>query len=297
MRKFLFILMSLGLLILLAKVAVVLGEENLVFSPAAEPREDPATIDLSFHNVSFKTSDGLTLTGWFIPGGKDAPVVLYFHDARGNMSDCLDFLQAMKTLDVSWFIFDYRQFGRSAGRISEAGFYRDAEAAYEACRRRFAPAADRIILWGTGLGTAAAAHVGFQHHAAGMILESPFISAGSLAGNNILKQVLFMLSDLKLENAQDIIRSDMPKLIIHGSANRQVSIDEARRIVQMATPTAEFYPVDGDNPGSLYRPGGQGYQDRIRSFITHLVPGGNRLPSATGAAPAAISRSTAHTGP
>ena len=57
----------LGLIALLPLLNLILG----IHPPTFKTLDDPARYGLRYEKVSFPTSDGLTLRGWFIPAAAD----------------------------------------------------------------------------------------------------------------------------------------------------------------------------------------------------------------------------------
>src|SRR4030042_5461623 len=107
-------------------------------------------------NVHLTTEDGTRIHGWFIPGENASLTLLYFHGNGGNITDRIEKLELLHSTDVSIFIIDYRGYGRSEGRPSEAGLYSDADAAYSyLCQEKGVPPHD-IVLYGASLGGAVA---------------------------------------------------------------------------------------------------------------------------------------------
>ena len=90
----------------------------------------PADYGLEYEEVWFTAADGVKLHGWWVPK-EGAPVFLWFHGNAGNISHRLDNIKLLVDMvGVTVFIFDYREYGKSEGRISREGTYLDAAAAY-----------------------------------------------------------------------------------------------------------------------------------------------------------------------
>ena len=104
-------------------------QDRLVYFPVSELAATPRDRGLEYEELSLVTDDGVTLHGWFIPAPEARAVLLYFHGNAGNISHRLDRIALFRRLDLSVLIVDYRGYGRSAGRPSEAGPYQDAMAA------------------------------------------------------------------------------------------------------------------------------------------------------------------------
>ncbi len=98
-------------------------EKRFVFFPVAELLYTPNDASLEYQDVSFQTSDGLALQGWFIPGdpaGGSGLTWLWFHGNGGNIGHRIDELAlAHQRTGDNIFIFDYRGYGESEGKPSE----------------------------------------------------------------------------------------------------------------------------------------------------------------------------------
>lgn len=113
---------------------------------------DPDQIGLSFENISFKTSDGLELSGWFIPKEDSRGVLLFCHGNAGNIGHRLESIQLFNRLGLEIFIFDYRGYGESEGKPTEKGTYQDAESAWKYLVEKRRVEQDKIIVFGRSLG-------------------------------------------------------------------------------------------------------------------------------------------------
>ncbi|MCK4965138.1 MAG: alpha/beta hydrolase, partial [Dehalococcoidia bacterium] len=153
--------------------------EDFIFFPDSYFIGDPAGWGLPFEDIYFPTADGVTLHGWFVPG-QTGITWLWCHGNAGNISYRLDNLKLLHDkLALNIFIFDYRGYGRSQGKPSEEGTYRDAEAAVAHLRIRKDIDQDAVIIFGRSLGGAIAVDLASKHQFLGLILESTF---SSLAG-------------------------------------------------------------------------------------------------------------------
>ena len=127
-------------------------QNRLIFYPTKEYCAVPGDLGLESEDVSFTTSDGMKLHGWFFHAERDAPVVLFCHGNAGNISDRLQNVKLLLEIPVNVFIFDYRGYGRSPGKPSEEGVYKDAEAAWQFVRKQRGVPVERIVFFGRSLG-------------------------------------------------------------------------------------------------------------------------------------------------
>lgn len=93
-------------------------------------RETPTDRGLAFRDASFTTSDGVALSGWYIPSSNRAAVVM-LHGASSTRSSVLSETAVIARHGYGVLLFDARGHGRSAGRAMDFGWYgdRDIEAA------------------------------------------------------------------------------------------------------------------------------------------------------------------------
>jgi hypothetical protein len=282
MKKILLLCMTLALLFLLVKVIVLLLQNRFVFFPFKEYPATPAQLGLPAEDVFFTTADGVKLHGWYLPGAPGGPVVLYFHGNGGNIAYCLEFAQRMQPLGWSWFMPDYRGYGQSEGRPTEAGLYRDGEAALRVVRERFCPEPERLVMWGFSIGNVPAAYLAGREPAACLVLEAPFFNAQSMAAENPLLQVLFYFSSLELDNSAHIRGCQLPKLFVHGTQDQIVPFDQSQALYRLAPPPKEFYPVPEADHNNIFLVGGDAYRETVARFVNAHVAAarGTRTPGA-----------------
>jgi len=159
-------------------------QSSLIYYPNAAGRiltATPQHIGLAFEDVELVTEDKVGLHGWFIPSENARATLLFFHGNAGNISHRLDSIAIFNRMRLNVFIFDYRGYGQSQGRVTETGTYRDAEAAWSYLIETRGIDASKIIVFGRSLGSSIAAWLARQHRPAALILESSFSSVPSMA--------------------------------------------------------------------------------------------------------------------
>jgi fermentation-respiration switch protein FrsA (DUF1100 family) len=82
-------------------------------------------------DVWLTASDGVKLHAWWIPGDKARFTFLAFHGNASNIANRAPIYEFLRSTHTNVFALEYRGYGHSEGKPSEAGVYRDAEAAYE----------------------------------------------------------------------------------------------------------------------------------------------------------------------
>ena len=119
-----------GVYVLVCLVAFVF-QKRLVFFPDPTIVANPKQAGMSYRDVFIDTKDRLRIHGWFIPSAESDLVLLFFHGNAGNISGRIDLVRILMETGMDVFIFDYRGYGKSEGRVSEEGTYMDAIGAFD----------------------------------------------------------------------------------------------------------------------------------------------------------------------
>lgn len=226
---------------------------------------------LPLEEVWFRSADGTLLFGWHVGASGLPAVLLWCHGNAGNIIHRLENLVELHRLGLSVFLFDYRGYGRSAGRPSEDGLYQDAVAAYAYLieGRRFPP--ERIVLFGRSLGAAVAGEVASRLPAAGLILESAFPSVEALARAHNMGLPAHWLLEARYNLADRVRDVRMPVLVVHGDRDDIVPLAMGKQVFEAANAPKALYVVPGANHNDTYLVGGKAYFQRLRRFIEELV--------------------------
>jgi fermentation-respiration switch protein FrsA (DUF1100 family) len=242
------------------------SEKGIVFFPDGYLVGTPSDYGLKYEDVFFEAADGVKLHGWWVPKA-GAPVLVWFHGNAGNISHRLENIKLLHDLvGVQVFIFDYREYGRSQGRISREGTFLDANAAYGyVTETRKVPAED-IVLFGRSLGTALATDIAVKHPCGALILEAAFTNSSDMA--KMLAPFLFdWRPKVPYDNLGKIGKIKVPVLIIHGDHDEIIPVEMGRRVFVAANSPKDLYIIPGAHHNDTYVVGGKDYFGRLKSFI------------------------------
>ncbi len=207
--------------------------------------------------------------GWLFPAPPalhPAPLVIFFH---GN-AELIDYLKEdtaiFKALGCNVFLPEYRGYGRSQGRPSQAALREDHEAFYDELITRPEIDPKRVIYYGRSLGGAVAADLARTRPPAALILQSTFASLPEMTREFafpafLLKQRFDTMSALR--------EMDIPTLIFHGTLDDVVPIRHAYllRGVARQPRLVEYECGHNDFPG----PGNmRDYLRQLERFLSDL---------------------------
>lgn len=192
--------------------------------------------------VTFDTSDGLTLSGWFFEASGPLPrvTVLVFNGNAGNRAYRCPLAAALQRHGLQVLLVDYRGYGGNPGVPSENGLALDVRAARAYLAGRPDVDASRLVYFGESLGTAVAADLAVQHPPAALILRSPFTSIVDVGQHHypFLPVGLLLRDRFATLHLIQLIR--VPLLVIAGGRDRIVPIENSRRLFDAAVAPKTF---------------------------------------------------------
>ena len=190
---------------------------------------------------------GQRLHAWWLKADDaNAPVVLYLHGARWNLTGSVTRVERWKKLGFSVLAVDYRGFGQSSDVApTEALAYEDAEAAWDYLAK-LAPGRPRYIV-GHSLGGAIATELARRRNdASGLVLEATFTSVRDMISQSkwgFLPVGLILNQEFNtLEKIADV---KVPVLVTHGTRDSIVPIEMGERLYEAVKTPKRFVKVEG----------------------------------------------------
>jgi hypothetical protein len=213
--------------------------------------------------VRFAARDGVTAHALLLPApAPDAPTLVQFHGNGETIADNVPLAEALRARGVGVLLVEYRGYGVSQGAPpSEVGLYLDAEAALdELARRGVGP--ERVVLWGTSLGTGVAAEMASRGRGARLVLVTPYTSIPELAARYApLLPAAAIIVD-RFDTLAKAPRLALPALVIHGDRDEVVPYDMGRAVAA-ALPSARLVTVPGGHHNDLFAKDGPRLLDAI----------------------------------
>jgi alpha-beta hydrolase superfamily lysophospholipase len=188
---------------------------------------------------------GLWLASTTLPAAQ-APVLLYLHGARWNVTGSATRIRRMQELGFSVLAIDYRGFGKSTAQLpSEQLALEDARAAWDWLAARY-PDRPRYI-FGHSLGGAIAidlaSRVDDEH---GTLVEGTFTSIPDLV--DTFKWGWLPVSGLitqRFESVSRVAGIGSPLLVVHGAQDQLIPPELGRRLFDAAVSPKLFVEVEG----------------------------------------------------
>ncbi len=252
-------------------------QPRLLYRPAREVSLTPADVSLTYEDVMFTSADGVALTGWYLPAKNARFTLLFCHGNGGNIMHRLDSLALFHSLGLNCFIFDYRGYGSSAGRPTEAGTYLDAQAAYDWLIREKRIPPEQIILFGRSLGGSIAAHLAGRVQSRALVIESAFTSYPDIGAKFYPYLPVRLFARFRYSTLAYLERIHCPLMVIHSRDDELVAFEFGRRLFEAAHEPKQFVEIfGGHNDGFLvseevYREAWARWLDFVEDYQREVV--------------------------
>lgn len=264
------VLIIAGLYIFIAFLLMIF-QSKMIFYPDRDIIATPKEIGLVYEDIYFTTTDNIKLNGWFVQAEQSRGVIIFCHGNAGNISHRLESIKQFVDLGFSVFIFDYRGFGLSSGKITEQGSYLDAEAAYNYIidNKNIDPI--KIVFFGRSLGGSVASWLAKEKTPKLLIIESTFTSIVDFASQTypIFPVKLLLRFDYNTKKYLQEIKC--PVLIIHSVDDEMIPFNHAIELFNIANEPKELLKLTGThNEGFMFSR--NNYITGLKNFLNKYFP-------------------------
>ena len=280
---FLFLTVLLILIILIAWF----GSNYLTARRKPDPTASPADYGLAFEDIEFRSGDGLTLRGWYIPRPDSNRTVIICSGANGSMDADLITAPWLHASGLNVLLFDWRGHGRSEGQLVTLGLNEryDLLAAVEFAKSK---GAQRIGVLGFSMGgTVALSTAGACLDINAVAVDSAFVHtvsavAGAMQERHMPEQAAYLLARLFLltaslrygfnlfavEPLKAIERiAPRPVLLMYGERDLCVPALEVKLLYQRAREPKQLWQVPEAAHRNLQLYRAEEYRQKIVAFF------------------------------
>jgi fermentation-respiration switch protein FrsA (DUF1100 family) len=255
----------------------------MIYRPRIHLPGDPRQHNLSYQQASFRSEDGINLSGWWISAGSlpsstdpisaegwgDRTIILC-HGVGSAKERQLDLAAHLTARGYNVLAFDFRAHGDSSGNFISYGIKErlDVLAAVEWVKQSHPKQSQR--LFGIGINTGAAALIGAALEPAageqfdGIVLYEPFARFDNLVESTshrvipgpaswLVERISLPLASLHAGGSLgdlapiNVIERLWPRpvLIVHGRAQTFIPVEQSLALHQQASqPKDQFFPSD-----------------------------------------------------
>lgn len=148
-----------------------------------------------------------------------------------------------------FFMMDYRGFGKSKGRRTQAFLFQDAQTIYDWLKKKYSE--EDILIYGRSLGSGIAAYIASKNNPKMLILDSPYFSFY----HNIRRFLFFIplkfLIRYDIRTDEYLSATNCPIYIIHGDKDRLIPYTQSEALKRLYPYKINLYMVKGAGHNNL----------------------------------------------
>ena len=223
----------------------------------------PATLNLSYQEVSFSAVDGVKLSGWYLPGRRPKAIILV-HGIHANRQATLPILPMLVEAGYHVLALDLRGHGNSEGDTLSYGYYEalDVQAATDFLFT--IPEIEQVGALGYSLGGAAVARAAaIDERLSAVVVQSSFSSLPDAIDDSFARYTHMPIEALapmvvwaterevgisveQVDTARDLATiAPRAVLIIHGQNDPLFPVHHAYKMYEAAQAPKELWVVEG----------------------------------------------------
>jgi fermentation-respiration switch protein FrsA (DUF1100 family) len=249
---------------------VWLAQDNLVFHPMPAAATPVAASGWNVDEVTLDAADGTKLAGVLLRphAPARAPLVIYF---GGNAEEVTAHASEVPALygERAALLMNYRGYGASAGRPSEAALVADAARIFDWAAGREDIDASRIAIHGRSLGTGVAVQLAAARNPRCVVLTTPFASALDVAREAYPWLPVAAMLRHPFDSGSRAPAIKVPLLVVSATDDTVIAPRHAEKLASLWGGSVERLSIEGFGHNDLdLHPR---YAQTIRAFIDRCM--------------------------
>lgn len=225
---------NIALCVLGSFVALYLGfclfyflfQERLIFVPwNGKYRSANLNLGFDFDELFLDAPDGGRIHMIRIKSAVSRGAIIYFHGNTGNIQRWAPMAKELSTYGFDVYLPDYRGYGQSIGKRTQAMLYKDTLLIYTEVAQHYV--AGKICIYGRSLGSAMSTWLAANRPNSALVLETPFYSLVDVAERHLKIVPVRLFLRFQFRNDLYINKVDSPILIVHGTKDKLVPYKSA----------------------------------------------------------------------
>lgn len=238
----------LGLYIVLCGVLYSF-QEKLIFFPQKLDKNYEFEFGQKFEEQNIKTTDGKLINGLLFKADSSKGLIYYLHGNAGSLSSWGEVAKTYTDLNYDIFIFDYRGYGKSEGKITgQNQLFQDNQTVYDELKKKYNE--DKIIVLGYSIGTGLASKLASTNNPRLLILQSPYYNLTDMMRHTYSFIPTFLLK-YKLETNKYLKNCRMPVVIFHGNQDEVIYYGSSLKLKEEFKPQDKLITLNGQGHNGM----------------------------------------------
>ena len=261
MSVLLYIIIGYSLLLLV----VYLVQERFIFKPERLDQDFVYKYDVPFKELFFDVAPGVRINGLHFTVSKPLGLILYFHGNSRSIKGWAKYATDFFRYNYDVVLVDYRGFGKSTGRRTEALMLSDMQFVYDSLAVQYTE--HHIIVYGRSLGSGFAAKIASDNKPRYLILDAPFYSFKKAVKRFLpILPVRFLLR-YHLRIDKWIRHVNCHTYILHGTRDWLIPIKNSEKLQALSPSKITLIRISGGGHNNL--PSFPQYHNIIRDILQY----------------------------
>ncbi|WP_299114309.1 alpha/beta hydrolase [uncultured Winogradskyella sp.] len=221
------------------------------------------SFDYPFEELFLKTEKDAIINALHFKVDNPKGVILYFHGNAGDLSRWGKITEYFVDKNYDILVIDYRTYGKSTGRLSEAAIYNDAKYCYDYLLKHYSE--KEITLYGRSLGTGIASYLASNNNPKQLILETPYYSILDVAKHRFPMFPVKPLLKYRFPTHQYLPKTNCPITILHGTDDNVVPYSSGKKLSELNIEKLNFITIENGDHNNLIE--FDAYHNTIESIL------------------------------
>ncbi len=250
---------------LLIAIFVYLIQDKFIFKPEKLQQDFIYKYEVPFEELFFDIEPGVRINGLHFMVKKPLGLILYFHGNTRSIKGWAKYARDFYRYNYDVVLVDYRGFGKSTGKKSEAMMMKDMQFVYDTLAVQYSE--HHIIVYGRSLGSGFAAKIASDNKPRYLILDAPYYSFKKAVERflPILPTKYLLRYHLRIDKW--IKHVNCHTYILHGTHDRLIPISNSENLQALSPNKITLLRIKGGKHNNL--PSFPEYHNMIRSILQY----------------------------
>lgn len=258
------LLYIIGGIVLLTVVAYFV-QDKFIFKPEKLPVDFKFSYDVPFEELFFDIEPGVRINGLHFYVKDPLGLILYFHGNSRSIKGWAKYARDFYRYGYDVVLVDYRGFGKSTGKRSEAKMLSDMQFVYQRLAQQYHE--HHILVYGRSIGSGFAAKIASENSPRYLILDAPYYNFKKVVKRFLpLLPVKYVLR-YHLRTDRWIRHVNCHTYIIHGTKDWLIPVRHSEKLQQLNPGKITLLRINGGGHNNL--PSFPEYHNFIRDILKY----------------------------
>jgi len=235
----------------LLSIAAYFLQEFFIFKPEKLKHDFQFRYDVPFRELNFDIEPGVRINGLHFHREQAKGLILYFHGNTRSIKGWAKYAKDFYRYNYDVILVDYRGFGKSTGRKTEAEMLNDMQHIYTSLKKDYGE--EHLIVYGRSLGSGFAAKVASDNHPRYLILDAPYYNFTRVVERFLpILPVRFVLR-YHLRTDRWLKKVTCPVYIIHGTKDWLIPIKHSEELRNINPRRITLIKIKGGGHNNLHK--------------------------------------------